>query len=304
MQDIPKPKYNYSIPMTKKRAYKFHALLEEHLDKDLSLPVRDSMVYWIMDMLYRSKDFIPERTEGHKIDNEHFFARRERAVQSIVNLYIGQKLSDKVLREIAWVLAAWWDHLREGNAYRRWDMKSLVWAAVRIKDIRRLQVKGRKYSVKIQAMNGPAACMQWEMSFSGGQLQHLIRDAGCRKYDKYLDYDIVGLQFTALLRAKTKGSHLQIVHAYSTSSQHKNNKKLVEMRAGVCKGPRGTKHKKNCDLCRFGRDDCPAARFERTHSIPRECENGHQGYFRPDSEARICFGCMSSGKYIPFEYKK
>jgi hypothetical protein len=297
MSEVPKPRYNFSIPMTRKRAKKFYDCLVHVKYKAMTLPVREEIVLKVYNLLLRATDFIPERTLDHALDNKDFHAKRIASIKSVLDMYTGMQLDDSKFGELCWVLAGWWGYLKDGTLYRRWDMKSLVWAPVHITNIKRLQREGRRFKVTLKVLGGPAACMQWEMGFSGGQIQHLIRDVGCRKYDKYKDYDIVGMQFTALLGAAPRESRVKIRKVYSTSSQKKNNKRLCKMRAGACKGPRGTEVKENCDVCRFGRTECPAARFATTFSEIRTCINKHKGYFHPETEDKVCFSCLLSGDY-------
>jgi hypothetical protein len=227
------------------------------------------------------------------MDIEDLVKNQKDAVRSLLGLYQGQTLTSSTVKNIGIHVAGWLQELKRGIEFTPWDGAGPCWALLYISDVQKLPVRGRMYKVTVESYAGQSTGSLWNLVLPGGYLQNLIRQAGCRKFDHYEDEDVSGLWFTSRL-IYHKGA-LKMTAVQTTASQQKHNKKLQMARTLPCPGVFPAKAGKKCGLCPMSRGQCGRARLKEP-ATPRECANGHVGYFRNDDD-KYCLSCVKVGKY-------
>jgi hypothetical protein len=239
-----------------------------------------------------------------KTADEDLQDKRKVAVSGLVSLFRGERLLDKRLDDFSRIAAGWEKELEQGIVYRQWlPDQAPSWAALFVADIERLLRKGRLYKVWLESHAGSTAGCTWAPVLTGGFLQHLMRDTGGPKYEKYPDANVGRTWFTALISCS--GSRLEIKNICASSSQLLYNRKLHKDRKDRCKFPEeiyvGATIKdkdKICLNCWKGADQCPLSRHLRTYAVKDWCRNTKGGHHRANIVADgYCFQCVNTGNF-------
>jgi hypothetical protein len=270
----------------------------------LTLPLMEKVTLRVVDLL-------PDRDSARlMLQDDPSYALEERievgkvlqnrvdAVRDSLSPFAGQRLTRAMLETIAIAVTGWWEEAAIGiRKPLDWRTKDPTWGAMFIHDLHRIPCRGRMFRLKVRSYAGVTAGMWWSPVWSGGILQTLIRDAGCRRYDEYKDEDAAGLWFTA--RVSVNEGRLRFADMCSSSSQERLNKDLQARRREVCQGPfEPLKGKGVCRVCPMSMSQCPNARSMEPYNIVMKCRCGKQGYFREDAETRgWCLACMVSGRF-------
>jgi hypothetical protein len=231
--------------------------------------------------------------------------RRRYAVTDLVNHFSDEEMESEHLRLFSIQVSGWWEELREGIPFQKWDNKVAVWAPIYVKECMRApNKKGTKkkyYNVSLLSVAGPTAGEEWDFTWSSGYLQNILRNIGIPKYEKHEADDLGGMWFTSFM--KPRGRSMLFDHIHVSSSQSKTNKDLYKARVMGCNGLFKPFEGKSCRTCPIGRNKCPKSRLRTSYNRQRECiiedeqGNKHMGFFR-DSSSQVCFGCIVSGKGI------
>jgi len=161
--------------------------------------------------------------------------------------------------------------------------------------------RGRKYEVTLMSYVGPTSGIRLTTLQTGGCLQNWIREAGCKKYDIYVDEAARGLWFTAVLSARDRRTFIE--HLSVSHSQQKRNKDLQLLRQKICRVELSPRLNSPCGVCPISVHDCLASFFGMPYNKWRRCASviqgrRHQGYFRNDTD-EYCLDCMTRGRYRP-----
>jgi len=246
---------------------------------------------------------LDEGDGGYDEESEAMAAHKKARVLAVANLLDDHregKATQEIIKTIALQIAGRLELLRAG-LHRDPDSRpeNKVWSCLMVRDVVRIRARKRTYRVSLESIAGNSAGSKWKLVASGNYLQKLLREVGLPKYDEYGDADIGGMSLSAFVYIY-QGK--LVVDAIEVSSSQKNyNRKLTKARSNICTGPSPAHHDKyTCRYCPVGRSECPISRIDESFSVLRECEWGHNGYFRktesPERE-RICLACRLVGRF-------
>ena len=271
--------------------------------------VYDELEAYIFDFVTRAEDYCPgidEIGDGSVVDeeicDEEHKVRRMESVRHILAPLVGQPLAPFHARNLAIRVAGQFEDIRAGNVSAGgWDSTTKARTLLYIQDVHRVPVRGRLYAVEIEAHTGAPAGNRWVCRQTGGFLQHLMRDIGALKYEKYQDSDAAGMWFISdLWYEKGRFCMEEICVA---SSQKDYNRRLAKARKESCTGPYRPMRGKPCSPCPVDRKLCSLSRYNKAFETLRDCCNGHKGLFRND-EDEFCLSCLIKGIKLDQNYKK
>jgi hypothetical protein len=277
---------------------------------DLSMEGQDMTLPLLEDAAEHVHAFLPSRRSAmllfqddptyaleEKEEVDKVKCMRREAVRDAFAPFAGKKITCQMLETIAIEIAGWWEEAALGLRRPAWQNIRPSWAALFIEDLVRIPCKGRMFKTKIRSYAGPSAGCVWSPVLSGGALQMLLRDAGCKKYDEYKDEDAAGIWFTA--QVSFREGRMRFLNTCCSSSQERLNKDLQRRRTEKCIGPFPAMHGKGlCCMCPISMDACPNARSAEAYSEIRLCRCKRKGYFRPDVDTKgWCLNCLVTGRY-------
>jgi hypothetical protein len=262
--------------------------------------VYDRLSAYVLSLVEKPGDYRPgidDIGDGSRIDeeicDEEHKQHRRQAITCVLAPLVGLELTPFRIKNLAIRIAGQFDDIRDGTVPPGgWDSTQPARTLLYIQDVHRLPARGRLYAVELEAHTGPAAGNRWVCKFTGGFLQHLMREIGALKFERYKDPDISGMWLICILWYAD--GRFQMDEVCVASSQHTYNRKLAKARTAECRGPYRPMRGKPCLPCPVDRKICPVSRYNKAFNITRTCINGHQGLFRND-EDEFCFTCLIKG---------